>query len=182
MIGLKRGSVKLAPSQKEWSIEFEREERRLKEVLGHRVVDIQHIGSTSVPGLTAKPIIDISIGIKRFGDTKYLLKPMKRLGYGFYKNFQKQTLFAKGTDARRTHYVHVMRYKGAKWTADMLFRDYLREHPQRARQYGLLKTNLARQFPNDRGEYTNGKNTFIKETLRLAGHKTGKKTRKVQPE
>ena len=171
MIGLKRGIVKITPHQKQWETAFETEKKNLLKALGNRVVDIQHIGSTSVPGLPAKPIIDISIGLRRFKDARKLLKPMEKAGYGFYKKFQQQILFAKGPDSRRTHYVHVMRYRGAKWTTDMLFRDYLRTHPRRVKAYAMLKLRLAKQFANDRGKYSDGKNRFIKETLQLSKRK-----------
>lgn len=168
MIGLKRGTVKLLPYHKNWAQEFEKERQRLENALGEQVVDIQHIGSTSVPGLVAKPIIDISIGVRKLSDVPKLKKIFSRLGYGFYKKFSRQALFAKGPEERRTHYVHVMRYKGAKWTTDILFRNFLRAHPQRANQYALLKKKLARKYPLDREKYTDGKNIFIKTTLRMA--------------
>ena len=93
---------------------------------------------------------------------------MSKIGYKFHKKFAQQVFFAKGPDERRTHYVHVRRYKGAKWEADILFRDYLRNHRQRARKYSLLKIKLAKKYANDRGKYTKGKDVFIRATLRLA--------------
>ena len=167
-IGLKRGEVRLSPHHKGWSKEFEREKARILKKIGDSVVDIQHIGSTSVPGLNAKPIIDMSAGVYRFKDAKKLVKALRELGYGFDRTFQHQLFFAKGSDKKRTHYLHIMRYEGTKWGNDRLFRDYLIKHPQRVKAYANLKAKLARMYPNERQKYSDGKDRFIKQHLRLA--------------
>lgn len=168
MIGLKRGYVKLVPHHKEWQTEFEQEKARIIAKVGDSIVDVQHIGSTSIPGIKAKPIIDMSAGIRRFKDAQKLVKPLRALGYNFDRRFQNQMFFAKGPDVRRTHYLHVMRYQGAKWKSDKLFRDYLIAHSARAKAYTKLKIKLAKQYAKERQKYSDGKDTFIKETLRLA--------------
>lgn len=165
-IGLKRGSVKVVPYKKKWSEEFEKEKKRILEVCGDNVIAVEHIGSTSVPGLTAKPIIDIAIGIKRLKDAESLLKPLSRVGYHFYKKFQQQRLFvAKGPDEQRTHYLHIMRHNGAKWQTDQLFRNYLRTHLKEIDRYATLKEKLAKQYPDDRQAYADGKDAFIKSII-----------------
>ena len=168
MIGLKRYTVKLSQYRPVWAWEFEVEKQCLMDVLGSKVIDIQHIGSTSIPGLVAKPIIDLSIGIRRFKDAEKLIKPLAKLGYRFDRKFQHQRFFAKGPDARRTHYLHLMRFGGKKWKSDKLFRNYLRAHPRRIAAYAALKEKLAKRFPNERQKYSDGKDQFIKETLRMA--------------
>jgi GrpB-like predicted nucleotidyltransferase (UPF0157 family) len=168
MIGLKRGTVRLSPHSKAWKVSFERERQRLEKTLGASVLDIRHIGSTAIPGIHAKPIIDISLGLRNFKDAKKLAKPLSKIGYNFYRKFQRQILFAKGPDAKRTHYVHVMRYNGAKWKTDILFRDYLRTHPKRRGEYEKLKIALAAKYPNEREKYSAGKKTFISKTLDAA--------------
>jgi len=168
-IGLKRGTVKIIPYQKKWSEEFEREKARILEVCGDRVIAIEHIGSTSVPNLSAKPIIDIAVGIKRLKDAEELLKPLDKIGYHFYKQFQRQRLFvAKGPDENRSHYLHIMRYKGAKWEADQLFRNYLHTHPNEIKRYSKLKEKLAMEYTSDRQSYSDGKNDFIKSIIAKA--------------
>jgi len=167
MIGLKRDSVKLHPYEAKWSLEFEKEKERILKKVGDLVVDVQHIGSTSVPGLTAKPIIDLSVGVRRFKDARKLTPALRALGYGFDRKFQHQLFFAKGSDSKRTHYLHVMKYQGAKWNNDAFFRHYLRSHPARAKAYARLKIKLAKQYPSERQKYSNGKDVFIKETLQL---------------
>ncbi len=127
-IGLKRGTVKIIRYDKKWKTEFKKEESKILDICGDKIISIEHIGSTAVPYLSAKPIVDISVGIKRFKDVEDLIKPLTSIGYHFYKKFQKQMLFCKGPDSKRTHYLHVMRFNGVKWKNDLLFRDYLRTH------------------------------------------------------
>lgn len=165
-IGLKRGTVRVVPYQKKWATEFEQEKARILEVCGDKVVAVEHIGSTSVPGLAAKPIIDIAIGVRRLKDAEQLLPSLKKINYHFYKKFQRQRLFvAKGPDEKRTHYLHVMRYNGAKWKTDRLFRNYLRTHPKEVERYSLLKERLAKKYKDDRQAYADGKNAFIKSII-----------------
>ncbi|MFA6278744.1 MAG: GrpB family protein [Candidatus Paceibacterota bacterium] len=180
MVGLKRGIVKLVRHQKRWKKAFEVERERLLKQLGKLVIDIQHIGSTSISGIEAKPIIDMSAGIRKLRDAGTLIKPLSRLGYTFYRKSGKQIFFAKGLDKKRTHYLHMMRYCGVTWNNDLLFRTYLRNHPQRAKAYATIKLRLAKRYTNDRKKYTAGKSQFIKETLRLA-KKNKKKKNFVNP-
>ncbi len=168
MIGLKRGAVKLLPYNAKWAEEFEKEKKRLFGALGDKVISIQHIGSTSVPGLDAKPIIDLALGIRRFKDAEKLMKPLAQLGYNFDRKFQYQRFLAKGPDTKRTRYLHVMRFNGKKWRNDKLFRDYLRTHPKQAKAYSDPKRNLSKQYPDKRQKYSDGKDKFVKKTLRMA--------------
>lgn len=168
-IGLKRGTVDVIPYNPEWATEFEREKARILNACGNKIVAVEHIGSTSVPGLAAKPIIDIAVGVKRLQDAKLLLSCLKKLDYHFYKEFQRQRLFvAKGPDEKRTHYLHVMRYNGAKWKTDRLFRNYLRTHPKAVREYSDLKQKLAQAHPDDRQAYADGKTAFISAIIAKA--------------
>lgn len=168
MLGLKRGTVKLVPYHKRWTAAFEREKKRLLARAGGLIVEVRHIGSTAVPGMHAKPIIDMAAGVRNMKDAKKLIKPLAKMGYNFYKKFGQQILFAKGPDAKRTHYLHVMKWNGAKWKNDHLFREFLVSHPARAKAYAALKKKLAKRYPDDRERYTSGKKPFIKATLKLA--------------
>ena len=168
MIGLRRGKVRLFLHHPRWKYLFEIEKKRILKKAGAFIIDIQHIGSTAVPGLSAKPIIDMSIGVRRLKDAKELKSHLHALGYQFDRSFQHQLFFAKGPDSKRTHYLHVMRYKGAKWQNDKLFRDYLQTHLSRAKAYDVLKKKLARLYPEERQKYSDGKDAFIKRTIELA--------------
>ena len=173
MIGLKRGIVKLLPHDKKWKTLYEREQAVLKNKLNSLVVDIQHIGSTSIFGIPAKPIIDVSLGLRKLKDAKKLIKPLATLGYEWRKGVSgpNQWLFVKGPEEKRTHYLHVMCYNGGIWKHDILFRDYLQKNPSRAKQYRMLKEKLATKYANDRGTYTKNKAEFILETIKIAKRK-----------
>lgn len=174
MIGLKRGTVKLLPHNPKWSGVFEKERKKLSKALNDLVIDIQHIGSTSIPGIPAKPIIDISIGIKSMENSKNFIKIFEDLGYEYRPDFGGPTiqlLFVKGPEEKRTHYVHLMKYNGSIWKNDLAFRDYLRKNKKRAEQYASLKKELVKKFTDNRATYTASKTKFIHETIRMSKHK-----------
>lgn len=171
MVGLKRGTVRLVPYDFHWKKEFKEERKILKKVLGDKAVDIQHVGSTSIPGMRAKPIIDISVGVKSMRGSENLIPLFEAVGYEYRPNFggaDIQLLFVRGEEKNRTHYIHVMKYKGSIWNNDLLFRDFLKTHKDWAEKYSLLKENLANKFANDRGKYTASKAEFIHKIIELA--------------
>ena len=110
----------------------------------------------------------MSAGVKSLTDAEKLIKPLAELGYNFYKRFDKQVLFAKGPDHKRTHYLHVMKFNGAKWKDDLLFRDFLIKNPKEANEYAGFKSKLAKLYPENRDKYTEGKDIFIKKVLKVA--------------
>jgi len=173
MIGLKRGTVKLLPHDLTWESLFNQEKSLLIETLGDCIVGIEHIGSTSVPGIAAKPIIDIDIGIDSINDLKsveeiaLLIKP---LGYVWRRQNSNPDnhIFAKGPEECRTFYVHLVEYKGEVWNNDVLFRSYLTLNPKVAKDYENLKLSLAQKYPNIREKYTVDKKNFIIKVLKLA--------------
>lgn len=171
MIGLKRGIVKLSPYQKSWVKDFQKEKIELEKILGNNIVTIEHCGSTSVEGLSAKPIIDVLVGvktIKREGKKcNKILDPLT----GYFprgKAFPKKDRFvvAKGNDISRTHYIHIVRYNGAIWKKTLFFRDYLRLHRKFAQEYANLKDDLQKKHPDERRTYTKNKSEFVKEVLK----------------
>lgn len=174
MIGLKRGAVQLSPHNKKWKLLFKKEKKILENQLGDRVIDIQHIGSTSISGIPAKPIIDMSLGLRALRDVQKVMKPLAIMGYELRKagSDSRQWFFVKGTEENRTHYLHIMRYNGTLWKDDLLFRDYLRAHPKEAKLYAELKKRLADKHADNRGLYTKGKRAFILDMLRTAKNDT----------
>src|SRR6185437_641056 len=135
------------------------------------VADIQHIGSTSISGIISKPIIDLIVGIKSMKNSREFIPLFEALGYEYRPNFggpNIQLLFVKGEEESRTHYLHLMKYNGEIWKDDLMFRDFLRKNPKRAREYADLKQVLAKQFADNRTKYTASKADFISETLRMA--------------
>lgn len=173
MIGLRRGTVALFPHEKEWEKEAEKITEKLKSILGNDAVDIQHVGSTAVKAIAAKPIIDLAVGVKHFEDILKYENILKEKGF-YLRNskLENQILFAcgsyyDGTGDMQTHFVHAVLFGGREWKNYIAFRDYLNENEEAAKQYEALKIRLAEECPEDEGRvnYTNGKHGFITEIL-----------------
>ncbi len=167
MIGLKRGTVKLIPYSPKWKDSFEKEKRRLQKSLGDFVISIEHIGSTAVPGVSAKPIIDIAVVVKSIKSPDKLIKLLETLGYEYKQDNDVlgRLFFTKGPEKKRTHYIHVVELKGKEWKNLILFRDYLLSHKKAVHQYTELKNKLAKSYALDRKSYTSGKDEFIKTII-----------------
>ncbi len=166
-IGLTRGEVKILPHQSSWAVLFQTEKQKLCSIESTYVVAIEHIGSTSVPGLPAKPIVDVMIGIKKFSDFKKLVQPLKRIGYKFHSVPRAgQAFFFKEDEfGMATCHLKVVRYKGTNWNNYLKFRDALRGSNKYRAFYSKLKLELADRFKNDRNSYTSLKNNFIQKVL-----------------
>ncbi len=162
-IGLKRGIVKLFEYQKGWVSLYKAEHQQLKSALNDFVSDIQHIGSTSVPGLCAKPIIDIMIGVKTLENYVELIDILKIIGYEFRECASEpdRKFFLKRNNDISTHHLHIVEIDTEEWNKHIIFRDYLIDHKETADKYGCLKLELARKFPEDRDNYIVAKSKFI---------------------
>jgi len=169
-LGLRRGTVRLVAPTPDWKEAFEQERCLLRERLGAVALDIQHVGSTAVPGLPAKPIIDIAIAVARLDDYAGCVDPLAAIGYTYFpeRNPPEDRFFAKGPEACRTHYLHFVAIDGEPWRNYLLFRDYLVAHPQMLATYTELKRKMARRYASDRRSYTASKSTFVAEVLALA--------------
>lgn len=170
MLGLESGKVSLQPYTEEWAREYEIEEKLLRTEIGQFVIDIQHVGSTSIPGLAAKPIIDIAAAVSSLKEGEKCIEPLIKLGYEYKGDggIRGRHFFAKGTKEKRTHYMHIEEWKGELWQNHILFRDYLRKHKEFAIEYGELKAELAKKYSDDREAYAACKDEFIKLVLEKA--------------
>jgi GrpB-like predicted nucleotidyltransferase (UPF0157 family) len=168
MLGLEKGLVRLVPYTAEWKRYFELEKASLQAVLGSNILDIQHVGSTSIPGMIAKPIVDIAIAVVDFEEARVCIPLIEGLGYVYRGEFgiPHRHYFVKG-DPRVAH-IHMSEITSITWRNLLLFRDYLCWHPKIAEEYAQLKQSLARQFPQDREAYLDGKNAFVERVIRLA--------------
>lgn len=171
MIGLKRRIVKLTPYKKEWSLEFEKERKKLEKIIGDKVISIEHCGSTAIPGIKAKPVIDVLVGVKTVKKEGKSCDDELDKQKGYYsrnKYFPKKDRFvvAKGNQDTRTHYIHIVKYKGAIWNKLIDFRDKLRNNKKLAEKYSKLKEELFKVHPDDRRAYTEKKSKFIKSVLK----------------
>jgi len=166
MIGLAGGAVRLAPYTPEWQRCFEAEKVRLQAAVGQYVLDIQHVGSTSIPGMIAKPIIGIAVS--SFEEACVCIQPIQQLGYEYRGELgiPRRHYFVKGDP--RTHHIHINEIGSCDWENQVLFRDTLIQHPRLAEEYAALKTDLAQRYPTERGAYLDGKAPFIERVLRMA--------------
>ncbi|MCG3221550.1 MAG: GrpB family protein [Candidatus Heimdallarchaeota archaeon] len=167
MIGLKRGVVILKDHNREWSKLFNKEANLISSKISNYLVDIQHIGSTAIPGTVAKPIIDIAVAIDDLSNVKKVIPPLQKIGYKYRgeQGIPDRHLFVKGDEESRTHHMHMMDNTSDEWKKHILFKDYLRQNPLEAKQYSELKKKLVIEFEFDREKYTDGKEEFIQRIL-----------------
>ncbi|MBI9017469.1 MAG: GrpB family protein [Phycisphaerae bacterium] len=157
--------VKLVKWSHAWEQEFEDEKCLLMEKLGNYIIDIDHVGSTSIKGIMSKPIIDITVQSEIYPPTKEVLEILGRLDYRHEGagGFQGQYWFVKHRPV--THHLHWCPVAGIVVKRQCAFRDLLNADNDLALQYQALKQDLARQFPNDTHRYTQRKNSFIEKVL-----------------
>lgn len=170
-LGLQRGIVKLVPYDPEWPRLFNEEKTKIQGVLGADVLGIEHIGSTAIPGMDAKPILDLMMAVPQIDRYDIYVETLEKLGYQFRRDYRKEqehVLLVKGPEEKRTHYLKMTTLDSNFWREHILFRDYLIRHPERADIYRQLKYNLLEKYGGERSNYTDDKAPFIKETLKLA--------------
>jgi len=168
MLGLKRGTVQLLEHQECWHQLAAEATTQIKEILGDVAIDIQHVGSTAICGIHAKPIIDIAVGVHNVDDVKPYIDVLQHAGIVFRKqDVEGQILFVMGDFPNdfRTHHIHVVRWNSTDWNHYINFRDYLNAFPEKAALYDALKCSLAEQFSENRGNYTSGKQQLIDQLL-----------------
>ena len=146
---------------------LQEERQRLTDALGSLALDIQHVGSTSVPGLAAKPILDIGVAIASEADVEVCVPLLQALGYRYegYRGASEGYFFNRGREERLTHYLHMLLIDSPDWRNYLRFRDTLIAHPEIRDQYMQIKQALAVQYPADRPAYTAGKAAFIQSVL-----------------
>ena len=158
---------KLAEYDPDWPRRFERERAALTDAIGPWVTaGIHHVGSTAVPGLAAKPILDILVGVRDLDQSRACIEPLAELEYLYapYMATQMHWL-CKPHPARRTHHLHLVPGDSERYRAELAFRDRLRADGGLAAEYLALKQSLARRFENDREAYTAAKSAFIARAL-----------------
>ena len=170
MFGLNKDEVKIVRYTKKWANLYKQEEETLEKILKNFEFEIEHVGSTAIPGLSAKPIIDIAIGVDTIDMVKEVGKTLALYGYDLLDEIESkgQILARKGTDKCRTHYIHIVTLMSDRWINTNLFKRYLLEHPQTFKDYEKLKKQLAKKYKHERTTYTANKNDFIQGVLKLA--------------
>lgn len=167
-IGLKSGIVRIVKHRTVWAVLYNTEAEIFKKCLGDIAVDIQHVGSTSVPGLIAKPIIDVAIAVNSRAAIFSAVNRLLDIGYSD-KGDQGATggyLLVKNSEPDvRTFYIHIVEKADIQWRNYIAFRDCLRRDAKIRAEYARLKKDLAAKFPRDRLSYTNGKEQLIRNVL-----------------
>jgi GrpB-like predicted nucleotidyltransferase (UPF0157 family) len=149
-----------------WPARFEDERARLREALGPLAIAIEHVGSTAVPGLAAKPIIDVLVGVRSLPEARpHCVRPLERLGYAYMAEYEAwlphEMFFRKGIPGPWTHHVHLMEPTHPSWQGYLTVREYLRSHQDIADAYGNLKRALAVVFDDDFDGYREAKRPFF---------------------
>ena len=170
-IGLMKGKVVLEPHREEWDIEGSRICTKIKNLLGDDVTDVQHVGSTSIGWICAKPIIDVAVAVRAFEDIRKHDDELARNGIVYRKqDVPGQHLYRCGDLENNivTHYIHVVISGSEAWHNYINFRDYMNAHKDEALKYEDLKKELCMKYPDDREAYIDGKRMFIADILSKA--------------
>lgn len=159
-LGLDRNLVALSEPNTRWTEAFTKEAHRIRSGLSPMHVEIEHIGSTALLGMKAKPIIDIMVGAKDLGDAQPYFLPFSQLGYDYLEGkISGDYIFSKGDE--QTYLVHLVEAGGYRWQRNVTFRDRLRRDPDLSSEYQALKQKLAKAHREDRPSYTRAKMAFI---------------------
>lgn len=162
--------IEMKEHNPQWALMYTDEAEKIKEILGDELTGIYHIGSTSVEGLKAKPIIDIMGAVKNIDSVDQYNDKFIELGYepmGEY-GISKRRFFRKGRE-KRTHHIHIFQITDREnIERHLAVRDYLRKHPEDAATYGELKSKLAHKYSRDIEAYCDGKDSFVKNLEKKA--------------
>lgn len=159
--------ISVAPYDSRWPQMFAGERAALEIAVGDWIVDgVHHVGSTAVPGLDAKPIIDILVGVESLEVSRACFEPLSRLEY-LYAPYRSDEMhwFCKPDPSRRTHHLHLIPHDQPRYAEELAFRDRLRGNPALVHEYAALKRDLAARFGDDREGYTDAKTVFIRRVI-----------------
>lgn len=168
MIGLASGTVHLTRFDSQWHRQFDSEARRLRKHLSPTRHTLEHIGSTAVPGLSAKPIIDMAIQIPSLKRLTFWVRRLTQAGYVYKGEYglPGRHFFTLGTPV--THHLHLVAKDCPHWDRWILFRNYLRACPDEARRYDVMKKALAKKYARNRNAYTKAKTPLVTKLLAKA--------------
>ena len=170
-LGLGRGEVRLVSYDPRWPILFDEAATELRDTLGPKLLGIHHVGGTSIPGLCAKPILDLLVSIPDFAEGLALVSSVEELGYEFRPNedIPDRHYFRRLRGTEQTHHLSLAEPSSWHHRATLAFRDALRSNPKRAEAYAVLKLRLAARYPRNRPAYIEGKTGFVKGVLAEVG-------------
>lgn len=160
--------MKLSPHSLTWKKLYEEEAKKIRIAIGDFVLDVQHIGSTAISGIKAKPIIDIAVMLSSLDKAEDLIEPLAKLGYNHDKpeSSSERYFFRKGEPVR--YHLSLTAPNVTFWQRQILFRDYLIGHPSLAKEYEKLKLEMIKKDPAGGKKYLNAKSLFVRKVLELA--------------
>ena len=168
MIGLKRNTLEVVDHDPDWGTLALEACQSLRDTCGEFLVDVQHVGSTAVPDLPAKPILDIAAAVVTFDSMRELVGRLAAMGYlyrGDHGDAGGHLFVVDSSPDIRTIHLHVVEHRGSQWRDYLRFRDLLRRQPAIRKRYAELKRDLASIYRDDRESYTASKADFIREVL-----------------
>jgi GrpB-like predicted nucleotidyltransferase (UPF0157 family) len=162
-------AVVLTPYSPDWPTQFHAIREDLLAVFTALVVTIEHVGSTSVHGLSAKPVIDVLLGARSLGDIESKIKPLSEIGYSYVPKYEREIpmrrYFVKSSATMMRVHLHAVELGSRIWREHLAFRDRLRVDADLCAQYQALKLRLAEEFADDKAAYTAAKSPFIQSVL-----------------
>lgn len=173
-LGLAGGRVRLVAYDARWPALFQQAAEELSRSLGDRVLVVEHVGSTSVPGLAAKPVLDILAGVPHLQRALDLVPDLAELGYEYrpHEEIPDRHYFRRSRGELRTHHLSLAEPTSRHYRVTLAFRDALRANAALAEEYGALKRHLAKRFRDDRAAYLEGKTEFVMRVLKSHGART----------
>lgn len=170
MIGLKRGTVKLKKHNPNWLRLFEKEKKLLLKRFPNIILEISHGGSTAIPNIPAKPIIDIFAVVSSLRKTEAMRSKLEKFGYEYRgaNGVTERILYVKGKARLRTHHLQFIERRSNEWKNHILIKEYFLKNPDVAKKYADLKIRLAKKYPKNRKKYSHGKNAFITLVIKKA--------------
>ncbi|MBT2759152.1 GrpB family protein [Mesobacillus foraminis] len=165
-----KSRVHLENDHLKWQKNYEYEKDQILQAIGLKTLGIEHIGSTSIKGMAAKPIIDIMVGVLDLADYFMFLRPLSSIDFEYVHKpeLTERKFFRKGEWGKGTCHLHMCEYGSREWNEKILFRNYLQAHPAAAEKYATLKKQLASKYQFDRPAYTREKEPFIKTVIERA--------------
>jgi GrpB-like predicted nucleotidyltransferase (UPF0157 family) len=165
LVSINYTPIRVEPPDDGWAEEYRRRADAVREALGEVAQRVDHVGSTAIPGLDAKPTIDIQVSVADLEDLESFRRPLELLGYTFHERSLEEVGHRFFSAPGRAAHIHICP-SGSRWErTHLLFRDFVRTHPDVAGAYSRLKHSLAREHPEDREAYAEAKSAFIEQVL-----------------
>lgn len=167
MIGLEKQKVQLLAHHESWAAFYIQESKKLLEIMNKDIVGIQHVGSSAIPELASKPVIDILVGLKQLEQGEKYIVTLQDIGYVYKGHMGKSNryFFSKYKLKKNTFNLHLTEFGDLNWNKMIRFRDLLLTNRQIREKYNRLKLELSEKYPKDRNQYTQEKAVFIESAL-----------------